>query len=50
MLNINLITVGKLKENYWRDAVAEYSKRLSKFCSLKIIELSEKRLQKNKTE
>ena len=47
MLNINLITVGKLKENYWRDAVAEYSKRLSKFCSLKIIELSDKRLSEN---
>ena len=44
MIKINLITVGKLKEKYWRDAVAEYSKRLSAFCKLDIIELQESRL------
>ena len=47
MLTINLITVGKLKEKYLRDAVAEYAKRLSPFCKFKVIELSEKRLPDN---
>lgn len=38
-MNITLITVGKLKEQYWRDAVAEYSKRLSRYAKLDIVEL-----------
>ncbi len=44
MIKINLITVGKLKEQYWRDAVKEYQKRLSTSCKLEIIELAESRL------
>ena len=44
MIKINLITVGKLKEKYWRDACAEYAKRLSAFCDLQIVELAESRL------
>ena len=44
MLNVNIITVGKLKEGYLRDASAEYSKRLSAFCRLNIVELAESRL------
>lgn len=44
MIRINLITVGKLKERYWRDAVAEYAKRLSPYCRLEIVELSESKL------
>lgn len=44
MIRINLITVGKLKEKYWRDAVSEYSKRLSAFCRLEIVELNESKL------
>lgn len=43
-MNIKLIVVGKLKEKYLRDGCDEYIKRLSKFCSLKIIELDEARL------
>ena len=38
-MQIDLIVIGKLKEKYWRDAVAEYSKRLSRFCKLEVIEL-----------
>ena len=30
MLNINIVCVGKIKENYLKDAIAEYSKRLTK--------------------
>lgn len=46
-MNINIVCVGKLKEKYWRDAVAEYSKRLGRFCSLTITELKEERLPDN---
>ena len=35
MVNINIICVGKLKEKYLKDAIDEYSKRLSKYCKLK---------------
>jgi len=44
MLTINVICVGKLKETFFRDAVAEYSKRLSKFCKLEIIELPDEKI------
>ena len=44
MIKINVITVGKLKEKYWRDAAEEYSKRLRPFCQLEIAELAEARL------
>lgn len=50
MLNINIITVGKLKEAYLRDACAEYSKRLGGFCKLNITELPESRLPDNPSE
>lgn len=43
-MNIFVICVGKLKEKYWVDAVAEYSKRLKSYCGLEIIELKESRL------
>ncbi len=38
-MNITLLCVGKLKEKYYKDAVAEYSKRISRFIKLKTIEL-----------
>ena len=44
MLNVSLICVGKLKEAFYKDACAEYSKRLSPFCRLTITELPEERL------
>ena len=50
MLNVNIITVGKLKENYLKMACDEYSKRLSAFCKLNIIELAESRLSDNPSE
>lgn len=43
-MNISVICIGKLKERYWTEAVAEYSKRLSKYCRLTIEELKEARL------
>lgn len=46
-MNINIVCVGKLKEKYWTDAIAEYSKRLGRYCRLSIIELKEERLPDN---
>lgn len=42
MVKIDLIVVGKLKENYWKDACAEYLKRLTRFCDLRVKELPER--------
>ena len=36
-MKITLITVGKIKEKYLKDAIAEYSKRLSRYCKLEFI-------------
>ena len=44
MLNINIVCIGKIKENYLKDAISEYAKRLSKFCNLNIIELLDEKL------
>ena len=44
MLSINIICVGNIKENYLKDAISEYSKRLSKYCNLNIIELPDEKL------
>ncbi len=44
MMNINIVCVGKLKEDYLRMACAEYEKRLGAFCRLKITELTPARL------
>ena len=44
MLHIEIICVGKLKEDYLKSAFLEYSKRLSKYCSFQIIELPDEKL------
>ncbi len=44
MLTVIVLCVGKLKESYWREACAEYQKRLGAFCRLQIIEVNEERL------
>ena len=44
MLNIQIICVGKLKETYLKNAIAEYSKRLSKYCKLSILELPDEKI------
>ena len=42
-MKITLLTVGKIKEKFLRDAIAEYSKRLSKYCKLEIIEVADEK-------
>ena len=44
MQKVTVICVGKLKEKFYAQAAAEYVKRLSRFCSLEILELAEERL------
>lgn len=47
MIHINIICIGKIKESFFRDAITEYSKRLSKYCILNILELSEEKISNN---
>ena len=44
MFNINIVCVGKIKEKFFKDAILEYSKRLSKYCKLEITELPDERI------
>ena len=44
MLNINIVCIGKIKENYLKDAINEYSKRLRKYCKLNILELPDEKI------
>ena len=47
MVQVTVITVGNLKEAYWRDAIAEYEKRLCAFCKPEIVQLKETKLPDN---
>lgn len=47
MSNLTIACIGKLKEKYWKDAQAEYEKRLSAFCRVSIAEKSEAQLPKD---
>ena len=44
MLNIQILCVGKIKETYLKDAIKEYSKRLSRYCKLSILELPDEKI------
>lgn len=48
MIKINILTVGSLKEDFLKKASEEYLKRLSKFCSVNIIEVSEYKINNPK--
>lgn len=47
MLHIDIICIGKIKENFLREAIQEYTKRLSKYCNLNIIELPDEKIPIN---
>lgn len=47
MIKVNIVCVGSIKEKFYIEAVNEYSKRLSKFCKLQIIEVEEETRQQN---
>ena len=44
MLSINILCVGKIKEKYLKEALLEYSKRVSKYCNLNIIEVQDEKV------
>ena len=50
MVKVSVVCVGKLKEGYWRDALAEYAKRLSRFCRFEVVELAERRTLEEEAE
>lgn len=49
-MNIKLITVGKLKEKYLKEGIAEYTKRLSRFCKFQVVELIDEKTPENASE
>ena len=42
-MNITIFSVGKIKEKFYRDAIAEFEKRLGRYCRLKMIEVSDEK-------
>ncbi|NLL79139.1 MAG: 23S rRNA (pseudouridine(1915)-N(3))-methyltransferase RlmH [Clostridiales bacterium] len=42
-MKITILCVGKLKEKYWKDAIAEYEKRLSRYIKLEILEVADEK-------
>lgn len=49
-MNISIISVGKLKEKYLKQAVDEYAKRLNRYCKIEIIELPDEKTPDNASE
>ncbi len=49
-MNIRIIAVGKIKEKYLSQAIQEYSKRLSAYCRLEIIEVKDEKIPENASE
>ena len=49
MLKVNIVAVGKIKEKYFLGGIEEYSKRLSRFCTFRIIEVAEENYTKATT-
>lgn len=46
-MNIKIVCVGNIKESYFKDAIKEYEKRLSRFCKFEIIEVKEELVDPN---
>ena len=46
-MKIKIIALGKIKEKYLADAISEYSKRLSRYCNLSILEVSDEKTDEN---
>ena len=50
IMNITIISVGRIKEKYLKSGIAEYSKRLSKYCKLTFIEVTDEKAPENLSE
>jgi 23S rRNA (pseudouridine1915-N3)-methyltransferase len=49
-MKFTLVVVGKLKEKYLKEGISEYSKRLSRFCELQIVEVEDEQAPENLSE
>lgn len=49
-MKITIVCVGKIKEKFYRDALAEYAKRLSRYCSLTITEVTDEKTKEQASE
>lgn len=49
-MKIQIVCVGKIKEKFYRDAIAEYTKRLSRYCKLEILEVSDEPIPEKASE
>ncbi len=49
-MQIDIICIGKVKEQYLRDAIAEYSKRLGRYCKLNILEVADEKTPEHASE
>ncbi|WP_262316721.1 23S rRNA (pseudouridine(1915)-N(3))-methyltransferase RlmH [Lacticaseibacillus parakribbianus] len=49
-MNIKIVAVGKLKEKYFKDGIAEYAKRLSKFAKFKLVEVPDEKAPESLSE
>lgn len=49
-MNITILCVGQIKEKYFRDAIAEYQKRLNRYCKLQMIEVADEKTKENASE
>lgn len=49
-MKITILCVGKIKEKFYRDAIAEYEKRLSRYCKLEIIEVADEKTPEGASE
>lgn len=49
-MKITIVCVGKIKEKFYRDALAEYTKRLSRYCSLTITEVADEKTKEQASE
>ncbi len=49
-MNLSVVCVGKCKEAFFRDAVAEYAKRLSKYCDFRMIEVADEKTKEHASE
>lgn len=49
-MNINIVSVGKIKEKYIKEGIKEFSKRLSRYTSLNIIEINDEKAPENLSE
>lgn len=49
-VKITVLAVGKIKEKFYMDAIQEYSKRLSRYCKLEIIQVADEKTAENCSE